>query len=277
MTLYYAMGGGMGHLVRAQAFLHTFAIGEWRIITSSTYSDKIFDKSLVISVDTALESNPAGLLGFIREQLRKNNTSRLILDCFPGGILGEIRGADDVDDLPLWYVTRNIRWDRYLSKVSGAVTFEKSFILEELEPEHELFVKGHCTERWEGKLDYPIPVVPDRLMRLLSEGMNWLVVHSGRREEIELLIDHAYDMAEAEQVNPALFLISPVSIPNLQTIDHYPAHGFFPYVNRIITGCGFNIMEQTLPFREKHIFIPFERRYDDQFLRARKAKKTGFN
>jgi hypothetical protein len=41
----------------------------------------------------------------------------------------------------------------------------------------------------------------------------------------------------------------------------------------IITGCGFNAMRQTLPYRERHRFIPFPRRYDDQFLRAARRRE----
>ena len=39
MLLYYALGGGLGHLVRARAFLHTLGLdGEAALFTSSRFA-----------------------------------------------------------------------------------------------------------------------------------------------------------------------------------------------------------------------------------------------
>lgn len=56
--------------------------------------------------------------------------------------------------------------------------------------------------------------------------------------------------------------------------DIYPASMLFESAERIFTACGFNVMKQTEHFRERHFFISFERRYDDQFKRA---ARTGRN
>jgi hypothetical protein len=46
-----------------------------------------------------------------------------------------------------------------------------------------------------------------------------------------------------------------------------------PRASRIVTACGFNVMRQTEPYRDRHTFLPFPRRYDDQFTRA--ARRRG--
>jgi hypothetical protein len=55
--------------------------------------------------------------------------------------------------------------------------------------------------------------------------------------------------------------------------NFYPAYPCFEKVHKIVTACGFNSMLQTKAFRHKHVFIPFERRFDNQYLRASYRKK----
>ena len=87
-------------------------------------------------------------------------------------------------------------------------------------------------------------------------------------------------MREIEKVDVNLILISPdnlsvqksVQKPNLFHFDIYPASVLFEQADKIFTACGFNAMQQTKDFRNKHHFIPFERRYDDQFERAKRFR-----
>ena len=273
MILYYAMGGGMGHLVRASAFLHTFDLKPYKILTASANATRIFDRKDLITVDPEMQDSPENFLGFIQENLLKHNIERIILDCFASGILGEICHPGDVFNIPLDYVSRRIRWDRYKEKVSGNLKFGKSFILEEPEPEHLTFIHDKSDEVWEGSLKYPEYGMPEKILQAWESRSAWLIVHSGPEEEVRILINHALDIAEAENIRPELLLISPIQIPGITSLDFYPASSLFPLAGRIFSGCGFNIMQQTSEYRDKHIFIPFERKYDDQFRRADQAKK----
>ena len=120
----------------------------------------------------------------------------------------------------------------------------------------------------------------------------WLVVHSGAIEEIGELIAYALEMSRLEDVNPRIVLISPEQNNDLsfqtpdsglqtpdsrlrtavEQFDFYPASAFYPVADRIITACGFNAMRQTESYKEKHRFMPFARRFDNQFLRAAHRK-----
>src|SRR5204863_8374139 len=88
LIVYYAMGGGLGHLTRARAFLHTLGREQAVIVADSPFAG---DRRVVgeFPVVTAI---PEG---------------DLILDTFPAGLFGEIEGGC-VD-----YVARYVRWDRY--------------------------------------------------------------------------------------------------------------------------------------------------------------------
>jgi len=52
MNLYYAFGGGMGHLTRANAFMYTLGIRpeDFLVLTSSEFAEKIFDKEQLINI-----------------------------------------------------------------------------------------------------------------------------------------------------------------------------------------------------------------------------------
>ena len=56
--------------------------------------------------------------------------------------------------------------------------------------------------------------------------------------------------------------------------DLFPASYLFESAEQIVSACGFNIMRQTETFKEKHQFLPFWRRFDDQFLRASRRRAT---
>ena len=103
------------------------------------------------------------------------------------------------------------------------------------------------------------------------------MVHSEPHEETAELLAYARELAAAEGVDPRIALVTrtpPLDLPSsISVLDLYPAAALFPHAAMIVTGCGFNAMRQTLPYREKHRFIPFPRRYDDQFLRAARRRE----
>jgi hypothetical protein len=97
----------------------------------------------------------------------------------------------------------------------------------------------------------------------------WLIVHSGPPHEVEELIAYTRELTTM----PVL-VATPcdVAMPDGFTrIDAFPAHPLFPFAERIVSAAGFNVMLETEPWREKHIVLPFPRRFDDQFARARTA------
>jgi len=103
----------------------------------------------------------------------------------------------------------------------------------------------------------------------------WLIVHTGHVEELQQLINYANDAAEIESIAPVFLIISQTDLileSPYYYFKYYPASDFYRFVDRIYTACGYNSMQQTLQYREIHFFIPFGRRYDDQFLRAKYRK-----
>jgi hypothetical protein len=233
MILYYAAGGGMGHLVRAQRVIEKLAL-DATIVTTSPHAERVC--SSFLRVPHELEGNVAAH----RDWLRSLGAERLIADAFPGGIQGELCGLE----LPIDYVARVLRWDAYRAAVPFALPeIGTTYVVEELT--HAPF--GNIVP-----LDLAPPYVEE-----VEEEPYWLVVHSGPDEETRELVAYALELGARE----------------VRIADTYPAAPLFPAAAKIVTAAGFNVMLETEQWRAKHVAVPFARRFDDQFVRAARRKK----
>jgi hypothetical protein len=196
----------------------------------------------------------------------------LIVDSFPGGILGELRG---IDLPPAVHVARRLRWDVYRRRLRGPLPrFRKTFVVESLTPEHEHALSGFSSESERLEL----PAIGQAPADLLLDGAHWLVVHSGPDHETVELAQYAAELQVLERSPAPILVISPVRpswIPAGGTWrDLYPVAGHFERAERIVTAAGFNAIRETELVRERHRCIPFERKLDDQFGRAAAMQKN---
>ena len=102
----------------------------------------------------------------------------------------------------------------------------------------------------------------------------WLVVHSGSAAEVHALLAFAFEKSRMENAAPRFVVVSPraLELPaGVTQIAHPRAWELFPHADRVVTACGFNSMLEAKPWRAKHLFLPLERRFDDQYLRAERA------
>ncbi len=275
-VLYYAMGGGLGHLTRARAVLNMFGIEEDSLIlTSSPFANdvRVMGETKVINVPQDFEKKLADFRLYLADIFEQSNATELFIDTFPAGIIGEFCDFD-FKDLQINYVARSLKWNAYLPLIYGNLPkIQTTFLLEPLEEEHKKFVVKNSLETVSLDLVYPKTFFSDEYKSLIdSHSPFWLIIHSGNDEEIKELLDYANEMRVIENANVNLVLITPKSFSTLPSktfhYDLYPASTLFPYAERIISGCGFNIVTEARKFRDKHCVIPFPRRYDDQFKRT---------
>jgi hypothetical protein len=229
-VVYYAMGGGLGHLTRARAFLHTLDLERDAVIVAE--SPFAGDRRVVGDIPV-LGERPEG---------------PLVLDTFPAGLFGEIEGgrAD--------YVARYVRWDRY-ALPANPPRIGRAYILEPLHPEQERYVRERAEEVVE---DFELrdPPAAESGRRYTLPPKYVLVVHSGPPEETDELLAYAREVCREEGVT------DPIVAP-----DVYPATLIAADATRIFTGGGFNAMRQ-FGRDPRHRPLPFERRFDDQFARV---------
>lgn len=278
MVLYYAMGGGLGHLARAVAFLHTLSLAKGSaVITSSSWSDdpRVIGGLRAIRPPAALEDDRAGFAEWMQSTILAERPERLVVDCFPAGILGELSGLTSSGRFELWHVARLLKWPVYEKRVAaaGLPEFDAVWETEPLHPDHERALRPFTRDLRHVQLSDPPPSIGVPTI----DGRYWLVVHSGPPDEVGELLRYAIEMREIEDAEVRIVLVSPVrprvSAPSLSMIDVYPAWPLFEKAERIVSAAGFNVIRQAEPWRDKHRFVPFPRALDDQYTRASRARQ----
>jgi len=275
-VLYYAIGGGLGHLTRAVAFLRQQGLADGALILSaSEYLDdpRVSAGIATLRVPDQLQHAPEKLRDWLTRCIADEQPSLICIDSFPGGILGELCGLPALEGIPLWYLARLLRWPEYAVLLTApppryAITWQ----LEPLHAAHAEFVQQHADELRGFLLEEPAeraagPAPP-------AEPY-WLVLHSGPPAEVAQLIAYADEMRRIEGNATRILIAShepPSPLPdNCTHIDAYPAIALIAHAERIISAAGFNVIRDTSRVRDRQRILPFPRRYDDQFERARRV------
>lgn len=267
MILYYAVGGGLGHLTRGRRVLQALGLEQHAaFVTASPYARdaRVTGGIPVIEVPAHLEHSPREH----RAWLRSLKAERLIADAFPGGIQGELSGLD----LPMDHVARILRWEEYRRVVPDALPrFGCTWVVEELAPDHDAVVRAQSARV------VPLALPAERWDESAREPY-WLIVHSGPEEEVQELIAYASALRELAPPPPMRILVatrcSEVPLPpNFATTDAFPAARLYANATRIISAAGFNVMLETERWCDKHEVVPFPRRFDDQSLRAARRRE----
>ncbi|MEU0564928.1 hypothetical protein ABZ297_05975 [Nonomuraea sp. NPDC005983] len=235
MIVCYARGGGLGHLTRVRAFLHTLHRGE-----------------------------PATI------GVRPEPGSPFVVDAFPAGLDGELDASTAPPGTRTVHLARLLRWDAYRPLLPARpLRFATTYLMEPVSEPHLAYLCEVSDEV------LPLTLVDPPAPPAEAPG-EWLVVHSGPPGEIAELLGYARETAALEGVSPRLVLVSPAAPPGLpDDVTHlaaYPAWPLFEAAERIVSAAGFNVVRQAAPYRHKHRMLPFPRRFDDQFTRARAAR-----
>ncbi len=273
MIVCYANGGGLGHLTRIRAYLHTTAPGEpATILTASPFAadPRVTGGHHVRSAPGGLDA--VALTRWIADALAELAPSELVVDAFPAGLNGELTAGAVPAGTTAVHLARLLRWDAYRPLLPAAPPcFARTWLVEPVTGEHEAYLRSVSPSL--APLDLVEPPAGD-LPPAVPEG--WLIVHSGPEAEVTELIAYAREIAEMEGVRPRLTLVTPcppVPVPpDVRHLDIYPAWPLFSGVERIVTAAGSNAVRQLAPWRERHRMMPFPRRFDDQYARAARVR-----
>lgn len=250
MTVYYAVGGGLGHQTRARRVVEALSLDGVEIVTSA-------------DLPARLEGDRDGHRRWCEDRFRGGH---VLVDAFPAGIQGELSGIEGVH---FDYVARLVQWSAYREAVPhDAPRFEATYLTEPLTPSHDEFVRASSARVLPLTLSAPTPAHPKDANVAAPYA---LVVHSGPAAEVEELITYAGELG-SERILVATrcdFSLSSV----VERIDTDRPFDYFEGATRIISAAGFNVMLETEQWSEKHHVLPFPRRFDDQFLRA--ARRRG--
>ena len=288
MIVVYAQGGGLGHLTRVRAALHTLGrTGPVTILTSSRFASdpRVVGDAAACAVPHELARDVDALRAFVRTRLHELRPTELIVDAFPDGLVGELDRSVMPAGTPVVHLARRLRWRAYLAAVptpADPLPFDATHAVEPLDPAQRAALAARSAQLTALALEDPPPTIAADPSIATALAGAWLVVHSGSLDETTELVRYARDQAAAEGVDPAVVVlclsdrneVRPARIEDAPVIDVYPAWPHFAGAGRIFTAGGFNAMRQAAPFRERHRVLPFPRRFDDQFERARRAGVT---
>jgi hypothetical protein len=273
-VLIAAPGAGLGHLVRSCAVALRLAERGLaaRIVTNSPYAEglaRLTGCAIDRLPDRPWREQAPAYAAHLRPRL-------IVLDCFPLGVRGEWK---DVGPPPAGfvYLARRIQFAKYLSALNltwdpRASTLERVILAEPLAPDHAALLDPDRTFTLPGRIRLPEsvagPPVPPELSGLLATGRLWLIVHSGPERETRSLIARA--RAEMERLGPgelAVISARPIHEPGVFWFEYFPAARLFPRAFRVVSGAGYNLMAEMAPFPDRHLAVPFARKYDDQASR----------
>jgi hypothetical protein len=280
-SLYYAFGGGLGHQTRAQAVRHTLGLqGDFVMLSAAPATQ---DQTVThLLAPTGLEEDLPTFRAWISDAIQRFQPKQFFVDAFPAGLLGELCDFPWPPALELIHIARILRWDSYAELIHGTLPrYAQTWLVEGISAQQLHALEAISAHTSALSLQYPpensrsteLHTITNRWVQ--QDQPVWLIVHSGPDDETAELLAYARDCAEQEGAKPHFVVASPgTPLPDesdIERIDLQPASTLFPFAARIITACGFNSMQQTTPWRERHLCMPFARRFDDQFLRRKQT------
>lgn len=258
MILYCAMGGGLGHISRSLAILNRspWLAGRTRLMTSSAIAGLTSGHCPcpVDHVAGEILTSKRKYTAFLSRHLKRHRVQLVIVDTFPSGIVGEWGWVKP--SIPMILVARHLKWKEYIGGIAGGAGVSPAHTLA-VEPldDGQMIALENCGEV--SQLDSPITMEqPDSG----SPKRGLLVVHSGPAEELaelkKIAQERASDAGTVELISPDRGV--------------YPVESFMRDYSTIVSGAGYNMSALAVqaPPGVTHILHPFQRRYDDQFLRA---------
>lgn len=279
MIGFYVLGGGFGHLTRVSIFIKTQKIKPpFKIITNNPNAGRFFKEDEIIYLKKREIESKEILRNSITTILNKNQFNEFYIDVFPTGILGELPASIFLNT-NVNLLTRRLKWETYLPYLNNEpIHFKKVIAFEPLEEEQQQYITTYSEEFIQAKLTYPIHPTPEVEKKITElEKPLWLVVHSSNTEELELLWQHARDIALVHQIEPQWVVLSDQTLSLPESVWQLPNENpasWFPYADKIFSAAGFNTIQQLIPFAEKCELLPFQRRFDDQFWRVRWFKEV---
>lgn len=286
MVFYYAVGGGLGHLSRAKKVLKALNINDFKVITAQQSVDEaLFSQDQLLILKKEWASSPQMVTPWISRHCKEYNVNTIFIDTFPIGIVGEISNGFPNLNVDLIYVARFLKWFDYekATKVNtnkNSNRFQSCFIVDELHPLQEKYIESQCAQVEKLPL---IHQTSDNQNNISIKKNTWLIAHSMPISELQELLAYAKEVAHLEAQQPNYLICTTLdtsALPeefhknNVDVIQRYPIDSLIAKCERFFTACGYNIMNETTDQADKHHFLPFPRRYDDQYLRAQRRHQA---
>lgn len=250
--LYYAPGGGLGHLTRAVAILR-----QWKRLSGEPSLLLSYSPFAPLAKKEGLAVEPIAGPEAVAETLRRVWPAMLVVDTFPRGILGEIAELAPALDCPLALVQRHLN-PEYLRRFQVAEFVERYYRLA-IRIGDSLPPQALCPRT----VDVP-PVTVRQAGELPAAGVcsGWLFLDWGEGSEPYRKAAREAARARGKELRV------------LRIAECYPAVECMGKAELAIGSGGYNFFHETALTATPAVFIPRPKMYDDQFGRTAGAAQA---
>ena len=268
MHLFYAYGSGLGHLNRVWSYckIQKLELSTCIVLTNSKHNHFLPPAIKVIQHSSAVFQDHALFGKILAQIIEEHGVTALIVDVFPCGFYGELQNIDQLS-LPKTLLARILNhsyFEQFTSpNYDDLVVFEKGVV-------HENYTYTNTNYL----------AIQDAFQfsdaSITLQKPFFCIIHSEPEAEVMQL----YKLAKLHQKKGEHMYIQTYS--NGLTFNDKevtvilntpPLLTLLENSEKLFTACGYNLFHATEQYRAKQIFMPFKRRYDDQFLRKREGQK----
>ncbi len=254
--LYYAPGGGLGHLTRAIAILRQWNQHTGRpslLVTYSPYASLASREGIAVRQVSGPDPH-------LLKRVFRNAAPRLVVvDTFPRGIVGEIAEIVPGLECPAVLVQRFLN-PFYLRQFNVAAFVGQYYRL-------VVRIADSLLPQTISQRTVDVPPVTVREEGELPRGLarsGWLFVDWGEGQGSGIYLEVAQEVARRR--GKELRVLRPGEI--------YPAVELMGKAELVIGGGGYNLFHEAALIGAPAIFVPGRRMYDDQFGRTTGAAQA---
>lgn len=275
LWLIYALGGGWGHLTRAAALARAAqARHRVRILTNSPYTTRVASAMpeldlIVLEPSLTVQATRHRAI----QQIAAADPDCLIVDTFPRGLGGELAAVMGSLAETKVLVHRDLT-PRYAAEAGLREFVRCSYDLVLIPGEDEAGAfadnpSAAITKPW--LIRDPPPTLERRVTRTI------LVCASGNKDELPW---YGAAAASLRALNPAVKVrcvapTCPPGCPRECWIEHWPAIDLYPSADVVIGSAGYNTIHECAACQVPLVARPWPRKYDRQWLRAKRAAERG--
>ncbi len=293
--LYYAFGGGLGHATRAIALarqLRRMVGGDHYVLVNTPLAETLISAGEAgVSIEPLSPHAGAGrALEFVASWFDRLRPHLLIVDTFPRGLGGELAVLLlEWPGLPCVLIGRVLPRE-YVERYELARMVGERYELAIAAGEASRLVQscGGITTApflirdW---AELPSRQEAARILRSHGDRSVVLLVGSGTVEECREMHRLANELAgQWRSELPPLRLACPEGawserrdVPHLAMIEHYPLMEVLPAVRLLIGGAGCNLVHESRAVGVPGLFVPRERKYDNQSGRLERDERLNGN
>jgi len=247
-VLLYAVGGGLGHVTRADALAFMFPQYQFSILHSVVFPPWLSQKAKKILVQDELN-----ILECFRTLLLDYQPDEIWLDVFPNGIFHELSEILSTCIQKKVWITRILNIENYPIE---KIYIDEIWRIEELNASLQILIESFSIPQKEIQIQYP------KIAKQSLVFPGTIIAHSGSKDEFEALLKYSKKIFPNEPVFSHTFHSEVIPLSS-----EFPSFAWFDSAKAIFTGAGFHAVQQGKLFSEKHLMIAFPRKFDLQECR----------